>query len=285
MNRIDGVPAPGRPRAAEDPTNRYFVHAVARRLLPLFQRMGISPNGVSMAGLAAGLAAAGFYYHYERPQFAVLGFLFMLAWHILDGADGQLARLTGRQSEFGKFVDGICDYGAMGAVYVSLTLADFRNEGDLAIFPIFLLAGGSHILQAALYERQRQFFTDCLNGSAPPAEAGAAPGDRSWRQAIWTVPLRLYLRVQSLNATNAKIQELCASDPDARQRFLRHYAPLMRWWNLLANNLRTLLIFLACLLASPLDYFIYLFSLANLFLVVLLMVQGKFDGKFLAEGM
>jgi phosphatidylglycerophosphate synthase len=33
-----------------------------------------------------------------------------MGWHVLDGADGDLARMTGRASPQGELFDGICDY-------------------------------------------------------------------------------------------------------------------------------------------------------------------------------
>lgn len=47
----------------------------------------------------------------------------MVVWHILDGVDGQLARLTNRQSEFGKVIDGLADNVTFVSVYFGLGLA------------------------------------------------------------------------------------------------------------------------------------------------------------------
>lgn len=78
---------------------------------------------VSLTGIAFGIAAAFSYYNYTDYRFALLGFLLMGICHVLDGADGALARYTNNQSEFGKVIDGICDYIIYIAVYVALTLA------------------------------------------------------------------------------------------------------------------------------------------------------------------
>ena len=53
----------------------------------------------------------------------------------MDGADGQLARLTGKTSELGKAMDGLVDHLSFALVYIGLTLpaADvFRTGGTLA---------------------------------------------------------------------------------------------------------------------------------------------------------
>ena len=38
------------------------------------------------------------YAHYQDPRLTLAGFILMIAWHVMDGADGQLARLTHAQS-------------------------------------------------------------------------------------------------------------------------------------------------------------------------------------------
>ncbi|RME61959.1 MAG: CDP-alcohol phosphatidyltransferase family protein, partial [Alphaproteobacteria bacterium] len=100
-----------RPPEIEEWSNRLFLHPAAERLLPWLMRWHVSPNAVSLAGLGAGIGAGLAYYHAGKPAMAVLGLTLMLAWHILDGADGKLARRTGRTSAFGAVLDGICDYG------------------------------------------------------------------------------------------------------------------------------------------------------------------------------
>src|SRR5687768_18619206 len=100
------APASGaaRLRAAElqDPLNRYLYHPLAWRLARLLQPTGISPNAVSVAGTLSVWTAAWSFASLEWPLGALLGFTLMLLWHVLDGADGDLARLTGKTSPTGE---------------------------------------------------------------------------------------------------------------------------------------------------------------------------------------
>ena len=116
MSGAQGAEPARRLEEIEDPTNLWFVHPLSERLVPLLARAGVHPNAVSLAGMACG-AAAGFSYHrVHDPRAVVAGFALMLAWHVLDGADGQLARVTGKQSPTGKVLDGVCDYVTFAAV-------------------------------------------------------------------------------------------------------------------------------------------------------------------------
>ena len=114
----------------EEITNLYVIHPVSTFLTPRFARLGITPNAVSLAGMGFGILAGFAYYRYRDPRWAVVGFLLMIAWHVMDGADGQLARLTNAQSELGKILDGICDYVTFIAVYSALAAALSRNIGE-----------------------------------------------------------------------------------------------------------------------------------------------------------
>jgi len=69
-------------------------------------RSGLSPNAVTLAGLVLVVAGAAAYpIHRDSLVFAVwlaLAFSF-------DGLDGALARLTGRSSKFGGYLDAVVD--------------------------------------------------------------------------------------------------------------------------------------------------------------------------------
>ncbi len=104
----------------EEPTNLYVIHPLSSALTAIFARLGITPNMVSMGGMLFGILAGFAYYQYRDVRWAIAGFALMIAWHVMDGADGQLARLTNAQSELGKILDGICDYVTFIDVYVAL---------------------------------------------------------------------------------------------------------------------------------------------------------------------
>ena len=98
-----------------------------------FARLGITPNAVSLLGMAFGILAAFAYYHYRDLKWAIAGFVLMIAWHVMDGADGQLARLTNAQSELGKILDGICDGVGPPTVSVNRPISPFGRHRITAI--------------------------------------------------------------------------------------------------------------------------------------------------------
>ena len=69
-------------------------------------RTGISPNAVTLAGLALVAAAAGTYLVHRNDL--VFGICLAVAF-AFDGLDGAVARVTGRTSRFGGYLDAVID--------------------------------------------------------------------------------------------------------------------------------------------------------------------------------
>lgn len=257
-----------RPAEIEDFTNLCLIHPLASRLTPLLADLHIPPNAVSVTGMVFGLLAALAYYRYQDVRYAIAGFVLMVAWHVMDGADGQLARLTHSQSQTGKVLDGICDYVTFIAVYVALAAALSRKIGDGA-WALAAVAGVCHAVQSASYEVQRQdyhFFglgrpSAELPGSGGPPKGGpGAPPVPRLLEMLHGLYLHLQRRVSGLSVElRGKLATLLEGEPERaaliRQRYRETFAPAVRRWSVLSANYRTLGIFIAALLTVPQYYF------------------------------
>ena len=152
-------PAPkGRVRELEDPLNHYLYHPLAFRLAKLLQPTGMSPNAVSGVSGALVCVAAVLYTGVAWPVGALAGFGCHLLWHVADGADGDLARLTGKASPIGEFVDGAADY--LSHIFMYLMLAALLDDGAIGLWawPLASFAGVSRIVQANHTETQRRQY-------------------------------------------------------------------------------------------------------------------------------
>ena len=90
-----------------------------------FNRLGITPNMMTMLGLAGNSIGAYYLAHGEM----LTGGLFVLLMTPIDALDGTMARLRGESSDFGAFVDSVSDryseliiYG--GLLYYFLILGE-----------------------------------------------------------------------------------------------------------------------------------------------------------------
>ena len=90
---------------------RPLAHLV---VVPL-ARLRVPPPAVVVVGAACGLGAA---LALARGELLAAGLL-VQAKTILDNADGQLARLTGRVSAFGRYLDSECDLLVNAALFAA----------------------------------------------------------------------------------------------------------------------------------------------------------------------
>ncbi|WP_099212025.1 archaetidylinositol phosphate synthase [Thermococcus henrietii] len=118
---------------------RGYLEAIVKPLA----RAGLTPNAVTVIGLLMSLLAAYLYYLHE-PRLAALT---LLIGSLIDALDGTLARLTGKTSRFGAFLDSTFDRISDGAVLLGIAL------GSLVDWRVaFLTFMGSYLVS---YERCR----------------------------------------------------------------------------------------------------------------------------------
>jgi phosphatidylglycerophosphate synthase len=125
-------------------------------LIPAARSIGkiLSPNGVTLISLLLGLAACPFIL-IRRPGWALL---FWALNRITDGLDGTVARISGRQSDFGAYLDIMVDFVIYAALPLCLTLA----YPSALLWPVlavmlglFYINGASWMYLSALLEKNR----------------------------------------------------------------------------------------------------------------------------------
>jgi len=267
---------PVRPRELEDPLNHYLYHPLAWQLARVLARTPITPNMVSVVG-GLSVVAAGIAYLQPTTGAALLGLALHMAWHVIDGADGDLARMTGRTSPRGELIDGLCDYLSHFVLYILLGTLLARSMGRWA-WVIMLVAGIAHAVQSNHVEVQRRFYLHWVYGkpwliNARP-EAGGAIG--------WLVSL--YLRVAvglSPHALAIDAAVSAAADDPARLAALRamireQWAPLLGFEKWLGPNQRAIALGLSMVLtASPLAYFVFGIVWLSLLLIVSVVLHDR----------
>lgn len=111
-------------------------------------RTGITPNAVTVIGtLGVVVGALGFY---PRGEF-FWGTVIITVFVFFDMFDGAVARVTGKTSRFGAFLDSNMDRVSDAAIFSGLILRFARQErGDLLIvgLALFCLASGALVSYA-----------------------------------------------------------------------------------------------------------------------------------------
>ena len=276
--------ATSRPPEVEEPLNRWIVHPLSRGLVQLLIPTGISPNAVSVLGVVMMATAAACYANLPWPWSALVGVTFQAAWHVFDGADGELARRTGRASPDGEIVDGICDHLSHLILYVVMGAILAERIGAWS-WPIAAVAGASRAFHANAYETVRRnyrrwvydvrWIRQNVGQAAPPTTSG------TWRNLA--IPLaRLYLKTSQVmsaddSAVEAVMLRLLATDkaPAARALYRASQEPMVNRASWLSTNYETLAAALSILAGSPLWFLLNEITLLNIVMVLTIRAQGR----------
>jgi CDP-L-myo-inositol myo-inositolphosphotransferase len=105
--------------------NRKISLAITRRLA----HTQIRPNQITLFNFALGLLAAGCMLLGTYPGFLVGSICFLLS-SILDGCDGEIARLKFQESRFGAWLDVVTDNITHLLLFVCLTVGLIRASGS-----------------------------------------------------------------------------------------------------------------------------------------------------------
>ena len=292
-----GLEATYKAREVEGVFDLYFYRPIGFWLAQFFARLKMTPAAVSLLAGIFGVMA-GHLYYYRNLSINVAGMMLHVCANTLDNADGQLARLTHRESREGRIIDSVADHLVFVSVYLHLTLRClFEGSSSPAIFLLAFAAGISHALQGAAADYNRSTYLYFVSSGARK-DVDSSSGVRSdfrkltWRQAPWhKLLLALYLnftRQQEMLAPRLKMlrdvvaQLFQGKIPDwLRTRYRNLAGPMLKWWGLLMTNIRMLVLFALLFISQPVYYFWFELIPLNLLFVYLLFRQEKMAGSLL----
>ena len=254
---------PQRPRELQDPLNHYLYHPLAWQLARQLARTPLTPNMVSVFGAMMVISAAAAYAQPWFPWSAVLGMALHMGWHVVDGADGDLARLTGRSSPVGEMVDGLCDYLSHVVLYLVLGWLLSRSMGGAGWWWM-LAAGISHAVQSNHVEVQRRQYQWWVYGT-PWLRHSHGNAESATAKSGFSALVSVYLGVASGMTPHAlRIDAAVAAARDNRERLDEIAAavraaspPLLLICKVLGPNPRAIVLGISMLAGSPLYYFAY----------------------------
>ncbi len=113
-----------------------------------FNRLGLTPNTMTVLGLAGN--AVGAYFLLRGEMF--IGGLIVLAMGPIDALDGTMARLRGEPTDFGAFVDSVTDRYSELVILGGLLLYYTMQGNRVGVVAAYLAAAGSVLVS---YTRAR----------------------------------------------------------------------------------------------------------------------------------
>lgn len=237
-----------KPVEVEEPVDawihRPLAYVVARTLYPT----GISPNAVTFISILFGLGA-GVSLFWTFPWHLQVGGSCIFLSAIFDCADGQLARLRGTSSAFGRMLDGVSDFvvsvaavsGAIWVVWHEYEHPLWLGLVALALSVTCAVTGSFH---TAMYDHFKNVYLRLTSRTFKEGEDAAsarlrfAEGrDRGslFARLAWPIYL-FYVEGQEKLVhrfdpyTTAELHLLPEYDAERARVYRRHAARLMRIW-------------------------------------------------------
>ena len=283
-------------REVEGVLDLYFYRKIGYWLAQVFARLKITPTAVSLFGALCGVIA-GHLYFYRNLSTNIIGMALHVFANALDNADGQLARLTRRESREGRVIDSLADHLIFLSIYLHLALRCSIEGASPLVWLLAVTAGISHGLQGAAADYYRASYLYFVKGrSFVDLDSSAALRsdyeELSWRDQPWhKLLLALYLnftRQQEMLAPRLKrLREISIrSFPHGipewfNARYQRSARPMFKLWGLLMTNTRMLILFAVLLIGRPVWYFWTEVTVLNLLLVWLIYRQEEMSQSLL----
>jgi len=293
---ISPLEATYKAREVEGLLDLYFYRPIGFRLAQLFRKIEMTPAAVTLLAAVFGIIA-GHLFYYRDLRTNVVGMALLVCANALDNADGQLARLTHRESREGRIIDSVADHVVFVSIYLHLALRYLVVGASPAICLLALAAGISHALQGAAADYYRSTYLFFVTNRARLGLDSTSPlrsdyQKLSWRSKPWNkFLLALYLnftRQQEMLAPHLKklrdttSQQFHGEIPNwLRTRYRNLASPTFKWWSLLMTNARMLVLFALLFIGQPFYYFWFELIPLNLLFVYLIIRQENMSESLL----
>jgi hypothetical protein len=149
--------APKGDHAVEEWIDLQFFRPLGVRLARRLQPTGVTADQVTLAALLIGLVA-GHLFLYHDWRLGVAGFLLFVVSDVFDSADGQLARLRGTSTRFGRILDGVSDSLRFVNLFLHLLVRILRDGAGWQAIVLVLLVTIVASFQAGAVDFMRNAY-------------------------------------------------------------------------------------------------------------------------------
>ena len=272
----------------------HFYRPIGYRWALLFNKLNISPNTVTIAGIIIGIAA-GICFYFTSLKINVLG-MFLLIWaNSYDSADGQLARMTGRKTDIGRILDGLCGILWFIVIYAAIC-ARLTPSWGIWIWVMAAIFGYFHGKQTAMADYYRNIHLFFLKGKSGSELSDSATLKVNYKKTHTTNNV-IYKLFDIFYINYTKDQESMTPNFQQMMKILREKypeeapewfcaafreksLPLMKYTNMLSFNMRVLALFVALLINIPWLYFAFEMSVLNIMLIYMVVRHEKICADF-----
>lgn len=226
--------------AVEEWTDRHFFRPAGMLVVRATWPLGVSADQLTIASVILGVLA-GHLFLYRAAAINAVGLALFIVSDILDSADGQMARMRGTSTRFGRMLDGIADGTRFISLYGHLLARLVLAGAGWPAVVLIALTAWSHSLQSQGADFIRQAYLKIADGKGEldlPEQVVIAPGARGLAARIY----RDYLRHQAalFPVTTALLRRTggLAAPAWLQQAWSGAQRRVVRWCAVIAQNIR-----------------------------------------------
>ncbi|KAA6344918.1 hypothetical protein EZS27_007471 [termite gut metagenome] len=278
----------------EETIDLIFYRPVGYYWALLFNRFGIAPNVVTVASIFLGVTA-GVMFYFNDIYYNIIGMLLLVWANMYDSADGQLARMTGKQSGIGRALDGIAGDLWFYSIYFFICLRLY-SEWSYWIWILAAIAGFCHSRQAAMADYYRNVHLFFLKGKSGSELNRSAQLYELFRSLPWRGHIIEKLYNYFYGSYTASQEQLCPKfqcfftfmrecyGEEAPQivanEFCKGSKPLMKYTNILSFNIRIIVLFTGLFIGHPWIYFVFELTVLNALLAYMIYKHESLSARF-----
>lgn len=280
-------------RDTEEWLDIHFTRPLGLLWARLFAHYKIHPNVVTILSIILG-AAAGVMFYFQDIKCTLIGIVLLVWANLYDSADGQLARLTGQKTRWGRILDGFAGDVWFFCIYaaICLRLQDTLVPGTtyhwgwgiwlLCAFSGFVCHGkqcqlADYYRNIHLYFLKGEQGSELDNSQSLKAQLQALSLPREIAWAAFLFFYRRYTQSQEkmtplfqkfYTDIRTKMQQrdstsVLAIPESLRDDFRRGSLPLIKYANILTFNTRAIFLYFSLLIDQPWLYPLFEITVLN----------------------
>jgi len=276
----------------EEFIDRAFYRPVGYFVAIVSAKLKLTPNSLTVFSILIGIIGSLFFM-YSEVTAAITGILLLIISDIFDSADGQLARISGKSSKFGRILDGLGGNIIFFSIYTVFSFRLISNGYGSAVILAAVVSALSHSLQASLADYYRNIYV-YYGLDKNKSELDNSEGVRirynsfSWRKSFFKkFVLLLYLTYtieqEMLSKPYLLFRDFVSKSNEEipiglKNEFITQLRPMIKYYNFLTMNSRVIAIAVCALINKHLYYFLFEIVFMNIVLVwVLILHRVKFS--------
>ena len=261
----------------EELADVYFFRPLGMVCAVGARALGLTPSIVTLVGAAVGIVGGALLYD---QRLGLLGFVVVIVHSVIDSADGQLARMTGQVTDFGRVLDGVGGYLTHAAIFLAIGASMLDRHGAGLVTALLAGSAISSILHAQMYDYHRGAYARIV-----VRREAARPAKTNRHRVV-----RAYEAMQRMLSGDHERVEAAIAERSANPIFRDNdrvaYRSCFYWpvrgWNAMGDNTRFYAIGVLAWL-HRLDWFFgFVLLPMNAAFAVLWVWQRRADRRFLA---